>query len=319
MSSLGDKQRSETFRLHLTLPIVSSTTPQVRIELNGVQVLDWTDMTQDKSTLDWIHAYTTAVDATVGNYEVIYRSTLSGVLRYSRDNYDITVNDADSLATDIAAVPTVEEIDTELSTEHGGGAWDGGLGSGARSIIFNIKNGSAENVSGVKVSVHNNADDETPIAGPVTTDVNGNTTTLLLDDTGGNNYNVRLSNPGVIIGETESVAVTGDATINLTVVAFSITPPGDAELCKLWLSANTLENTVVTDHEIHISTMGQLTKVDGEVVSDTEDTFTYDAGNDTYYYNALQGAVVTIECDALNISKEITVPALTTQDVYDLL
>jgi hypothetical protein len=297
-------------------------------------------MTQGDSNLEWYYDYTTLANAPVGSYEVKYTAVIGGVTYYNYDYYDVTIADADSVTTDIAAseakidiidtnvdslivdvaaVPTVEEIDTELTAEHGAGAWNAGAGSGVITITISLKDGSANDVEGVKASVHNAANNDTVIAGPFTTDASGDTSSINLDDA--TTYNIRMYKGGAV-NETQSITTSGSATHELTVTVTTPTNPSDADLCRLRIYPITLSNVDITSLNIFISTTEKLTKVEGEFIKNTTGTFTYDSSTapDSYYFDAVQTSPVKITCNELGLSDyKITVPETATKDLSDLI
>jgi hypothetical protein len=320
MGYLGDKGRSEVMRFRLTLDAAPTGTPTITITRGQGTALDTpistANMTQGASTLEWYYDYTTEAAAQVGAYTAKYIAVIDGVNRYAYDQYDVTVNDADS-------IPTASEIDTELSGTHGVGSWlSSAVGNGAKAIIFNIKDGDTNNLEGVNISVHNAADDESPIYASGQTDTNGNSATFNLDAA---TYEVRLSKAGAIDSETETVVITGDATVNLTVVAQTVSNPSDPDVCRLRIYPITLGNADITDlaDNLTISSLEALTKVEGQFISNTSSTFTYDSSTDpdSYYFDAVRGSVVFIKCDILGIdtSAGITVPDLSSKDLTDLI
>lgn len=311
---LGEKQQSEAVRFHLTLDTAPTGTPQVKVEKQGAEILAADDMTVGASNLEWYYAYTTGGAATVGAYQVKYSAVIDGVTRYSYDSYDVSLVDIDD-------IPTVEEIDTELTTEHGAGDWTtAGAGAGARAIIFNIKDGDTNNLEGVNVSVHNSSDDDAPQYAIGQTDTDGNSPTFNLDDA---TYKVRLSKAGAITSETETVIVTESATHNLTVAAIVVSNPVDPDVCRLRIYPITLGNADITNlaDNLIISSHEALMKVEGQFISNVTATFTYDSATtpDSYYFDAVRGSTVYLKCDILGIGTNFDVPDLATKDITDLV
>lgn len=357
MSYLGEKLRSEAVRFYLTLDASPTGTPTVAVEKQGASILAATTMTQGASTLEWYYDYTTGGAALVGAYQVKYTAVIDGVTRFGYDQYDQTIADFDSLAADIdtvdtvvdailvdttaietntvnietkvdttivdiAAVPTVEEVDTELTSTHGAGSWQSSaVGSGAKAITINIKDGDTNNVEGVNVCVHNAANDENPTYASGRTDTNGNTPEFNLD---GNptTYSVRLTKGGAIVGETKEMIITTDATINFTVEATTASNPSDPDVCRLRIYPITLGNEDIVDlaDEIIISSQGSLTKINDQYIKNTEASFTYDSGTDpdSYYFDAVRGSTVHVTCAALGLDHDIIVPDEATKNISDL-
>lgn len=285
---LGELNRSETIRMFLTLDVAPSGTPTITIEKNGASILAATAMTQGLSTLDWYYDYTTAADAVVGAYQVRYTAVLSGTTRYDYDEYNISVYNVD----DIAA-----------------------LGDGVYNATINVKDDVPQNVADAYVSIHNSNDDDAIIASG-RTDAQGNVTLNI----SGNIY-VRVEKAGFNFTATAK-NITASATYNVTGTrALSIQNPSDADLCRLFLFPLTLDGQDVTSLTITISSKEALTKVNGEFIKNASDTFTYDntTDPDSYYFDAVQGSVVHVTADLLGIDNDVTVPAETTQNLYELI
>lgn len=328
---LGDKLRSEAMRFRLTFATAPTGTPTITITRGQGTALDTpistVNMTQGADTLEWYYDYTTEAAAQVGAYTAAYIATVSGVTRYDFDTFDVTIADADSIKAEtvliladtgttlpaaIDAVPTAGEIDTELSSSHGAGSWlSSTVGSGAKAITFNIKDGSANNLEGVNVCVHNAANDESPEYACGQTDTDGNAPEFNLDAA---TYSVRLTKAGAIVSETETVVITADATVNLTVVAQTVSNPTDPDVCRLRIYPITLGNADITDiaTSIKISSKEALMIVEDQVISNTSSTFTYDSSTtpDSYYFDAVRTATVNITCDVLGIDADVDVPDL---------
>jgi len=298
MAYIGNKTRAEVMRLWLTLDAAPTGTPTITITRGQGTALDTpiaaVNMTQGASTLEWYYNYTTEAAAQIGQYTAKYSAVVNTVTLTAYDSYDVSVNSLDDIGDD------TDTIIAGLS-----------ISAGARSIVINVKDGSANPVEGVKASVYNSANDDLPNFGNLITDTLGNTATINLDDA---TYTVRLWSGG-IVSENETIVVAASGTKDLTVVLFTIAAPSDPDLCRLWFSPKGLDNSDQASHTIRIASTSQLTIVDGVVIENTELTFTYDSGDKVYYFDAIQGAEVHITSDRFGINHDITVPALTTQDI----
>lgn len=236
---------------------------------------------------------------------------------------DIIDTNVDSILVDtdttipalIAAVPTVEEIDTELSDVHGAGAWGGASGTGVYTVTINVQADSSD-VADASITVHNSSNDDSPFSGVLVTDTNGNAVFSL--DIG--TYYVRTRKAAYTFSDTQ-IVVSASSTKNVTGTANAIGTPADAELCRLYIYPITLDNQDVANLKIHIKSDSVLTKVNGEFISNTSSEFTYDDGTtpDSYYFDALQTAVVHIKCIELGLDHDITVPAEDSKDLDDLI
>jgi hypothetical protein len=340
---LGELNQSEAIRLTLTLDTTPTGTPQIGIDKQGVEVLAETNMSG--SGLEWYYNYTTGAGATIGAYQVRYSAVISGTNRYAYDSYNISVNSVDDvkaetasiqtdttsieskvdivdtnidqLLIDVAAVPTVGEIDTELTSTHGAGLWNAGGGTGAYNATIHVQDGSAVDVPDAYVTIHNATDDDSPIVASGTTDINGDVV-LNLD---GNVY-VRVSKAGFNFTSTaKNITATGTYTVSGTTISYS--NPSDPDVCRLFLFPKTLDNQDITDlaSDIKISSKTALTKVDGIFIHNSSDTFTYNAATDpdSYYFDAVRTSNVHISSDLLGIDADVLVPDAASVDLDTLI
>jgi hypothetical protein len=301
-------------------------TPETGITYGNVTVyIQKEDGAQSEKTLaseDWTErghgiydiSFTAAELNTLGLFKYQVTDVQTEFIDY---NGVVTVETANlsDLDTDIAA--NQADLNTIISTGSTGPwtTYDGGLGTGQYTATINVKVASV-NVADAKVTIHNASNDDDPHYGPVTTDINGNAVFTIE----GNVY-VRVSKVGYSFTATAK-NITSTATYNVTGTAASITPPSDPDLCRLVLFPITLDNLDIADLVIHISSEENLTKVNGEFIKHAKDTFTINTATDpdSYYYDAVQGAVVHIWCADLGIDQNyITVPALSTVDLDTLI
>lgn len=257
-------------------------------KVNNKTILAATNMTEGASTLDWYYDYITASDAAVGAYQIKYSAVVSGTTYYAYGNYQVSIANLDAIKAD------TETIIANI-----------GVSAGARAIIFNVTDGTAPIIN-VKLSVHNSNNDDTPLFGILTTNALANTGTINLDD---GTYKVRVSKAGSIVSAIKTATVTASATINYTVVATTITPPADPELCKIIIYAITLGNVAATGLTINIISDENFTKVGSQYVKHASLPFSYDAVNGYYHFTALRGVDVEITCtEKLGFNHAVTVP-----------
>jgi hypothetical protein len=306
MAGLGPFKRGEKIPINLTLEATPTGTPQYRIlDADGVQTAALDDL--EGSGLYW-YVRTTPVTvpasgqgSAVGSYSIEYVAVIDGVTRYTHDNFEVTVNKIDDVKDD------TETIIANL-----------GVPVGARSIVFNVKDGTPNPVQGVKLSVHNSNNDDSPQFGILLTDGNGNTPTINLDDA---TYKIRVANHGIIVPEVETVVVTQSETINLTVAKIAITPPADPGLCKLFFFPQKISQTDVTDAKVRVRTSTALALVGGVYVDNRESLMVADTSTDpdNYYINAKIGAEVKIIGPIFGFNHDITVPNQATLDLSTLI
>jgi hypothetical protein len=296
MSFLGELNRSESIRLFLTLDAAPTGTPTVTIEKNGgsIQVAD--DMTQGLSNLEWYYDYTTGGSATVGTYQVRYTAVIDAVTRYAFDHYNVSINSID---------------DTKDAVDALGG------GVGAYEATINVKDQVPINIADAIVTIHNSNNDDDPIIARDTTNASGNVV-LNIDGT----VYVRIKKTGFNF-TAESINVTASGTYNVTGTSVTIQNPSDPDVCRLFIFPVTIGNTDITDLKIYIKSQEAFAKTDGGLfISNKTLEFTYDptTAPDSYYFDAIRGALVHIQSDFLGIDKEdLTVPDEATKDLDELI
>ncbi|MFC1856183.1 hypothetical protein ACFL2A_06550, partial [Thermodesulfobacteriota bacterium] len=309
-----------TIRFILELDSSPTGTPTVAVEQNGTSILAATNMTVVSGTnnLIWYYDYTTDSAAVIGAYQVKYSAVIDGVTRYAYEHYDVSLKSVDDVDSAVSAVPTVVEIDAQLTTFHGSGAWtDSGVGAGAYNATIHVQDGGLNDVSDAYVTVHNAADADTPIIASGTTDANGK---VILNIDG--NVYIRASKAGFNFTSTaHNIASSATYSVSGTVISYSA--PTDPELCRLYIYPITLDNASIVDlaASLTITSRDVLTKVNGEFVKNASMSFTYDATTtpDSYYFDALQGANVQITCDPLGIDHDLLVPLEVSKDLNDLV
>jgi hypothetical protein len=193
-----------------------------------------------------------------------------------------------------------------------------GVGTGNFEVTVNVKDQFANNVQGVQVTVHNAADDDDPLYGPLTTDASGDAVLFMLSAA---SYTVRGSKAGFSMSPT-AITVTGTSTKNVTGTTNVIPNPVAASVCRLFIYPVNLDNTDVKNLVIYAQTKELLSKSDGEFITNKQRKFTYNSSTtpDSYYYDAIQGETILITSLVLGLDKvEVDVPALSQKDLADLI
>ena len=348
--SLGTLKRGEEIRIILDLEDIPTGTPQFRIldssliptaplanfdgadkywyktgvtvplsgqgSAPGIYTLEGSAIIDGETVL--VHDDT--FEVSLNNIDDVKVET--SLIKTETDKIQTIDNNVDQVLLDIADVPTADEIDTVLSSAHTAGSWATGTGGdGIRNIIFNIKDQNGNNVPDVTIGIHDYDDSSSLIASGLT-DVNGNSTEIKLDDNP-LGYKVRLFKAAGIIGETENVIVSADATVNLTVVSYAFNPPVVDGLCTLYLYSSDLGNAQDTDINLRIYTKGRLTTISGKAISNTVLDFTWnndDPENPFLMFSAIYGAIVDIQSDDLTVLIEsFTVPSQSSYNLFQLL
>jgi hypothetical protein len=169
------------------------------------------------------------------------------------------------------------------------------------------------------VTIHNESDDDSPFYSALDTDLNGNTGAFSLDN---GTYYVRASKAGYVFVNSTITVASASATFNITGTTTTITAPSDPTLCKLYFFPKTLSNAEITSLECTITSSAPTwVKSNDQLISKDTGTFTYDSSTtpDSFYFNIIQGVTAYVKCKTLGISEEITIPAETTKNLYDLL
>jgi hypothetical protein len=192
-----------------------------------------------------------------------------------------------------------------------------GVGTGNFEVTINVKDQLANNVQGVQITIHNEADDDTPLYGPLTTDASGNAATFFLDG----NFTARGSKAGFNMSPT-AISVTGTSTKNVTGTTNVIPNPASIEVCRLFIFPIHLDATDVKNLTIYARTKDALSKTNGEFIMKKQNRFIYNPSTtpDSYYYDAIRGETVLITSEALGLdNEEVDVPAQATKDLSDLI
>jgi hypothetical protein len=193
-----------------------------------------------------------------------------------------------------------------------------GVGTGNFEVTINVKDQLSNNVADVSITIHNAADDDSPIYGPLLTATDGNTSEFMLADA---TYTVRGSKAGFSMSPT-AITVTATATKNVTGTVQVIPNPSDSSVCRLFIFPIYLDNTDVKNLSIFAWTKDKLSKTNGEFIINKKNRFVYNSATtpDSYYYDAIQGETIIINSPELGIDEEeIDVPALATKDLADLI
>lgn len=135
----------------------------------------------------------------------------------------------DALATAVDAVPTAAEVDTALTASHGAGLWSSSAGSGANTVTLTIDDGT-DPVVGVNVVIKNAAETAT-VAGPQTTDSDGQVV-FNLDD--GTYHAIVVSTPAYDTLAAQTLTVSGTTTDTYSLTAFDAGSPTEPSQCRVY-------------------------------------------------------------------------------------
>jgi hypothetical protein len=182
---------------------------------------------------------------------------------------------------------------------------DIGAGAGASSIIIHIKDSGDTPIPGVKVSIHNAANDDPAVVGSSTTDASGNTATRNIDD---GTYTIRSYKAGAV-SENDTIVVSGSATHDVTVTVSTTSNPTDPEVCRVRVAVTNISNADTTA-TIYGKTKNAYTEINGILIKNINGTFTRDTSTipDSYYLDMTRGALVEITDPQFGLNHEITVP-----------
>jgi len=171
---------------------------------------------------------TPLLTAATAMYSSVMRGTDSAALASVCTEARLAELDAAGLPADVAAVPTAAEIDIELSTQHGSGAWGGAAGSGSRTVTVTVTDGTDPQV-GVNVTITNQAETATA-AGPLTTDANGQAV-FYLDDAA--DYRAVPATTPLLSGGATNFTVSGATAVTCAMTAATLPTPAPASYCNV--------------------------------------------------------------------------------------
>jgi hypothetical protein len=138
--------------------------------------------------------------------------------------------------------PSVTDIDTELTAEHGSGAWTSVAGGGARSVTIQTQEIDTTPISSVVVTVYTDSA-RTNLFATVNTGVTGIADAIGMNDA---TYYWAAAKTGVTFTSGSfTVSATSTKTINGTVNTPSL--PSAAELCVLFGTIKDATGTVIAD------------------------------------------------------------------------
>jgi hypothetical protein len=148
-----------------------------------------------------------------------------------------------ALKTLLDALPTAAEIDTELTSSHGSGAWtSGSAGSGANTVTVTASDGAGTLANNVKLTMQ---DSEGNTVGVLTTDSLGVATFYLDDGT----YTLVSATTTSWVGESNEETVSGDTDIALTLTAQTLPTPSSADKYTIIINAADEHDTLVGSAE----------------------------------------------------------------------
>lgn len=203
-----------------------------------------------------------------------------------RENYLIS----ETLFDDI---PTVSEIDTQLSSTHGDGSWEEvpGPGEGANPVTITVRDvDTLVPIPSALVQVRNLG--ETVLLAMLETDVNGQCGFLLDNGT----YKVRLRKLGsYTFTNPKTLVVSGSTSAIYTGSVFSPGTPSSPELCLVYSWEQSLQGVgLAVEVKAKVTGTRNFLKTNPRIMG-TEKTTTSDDGADGYWSLSLIRSVEFVE------------------------
>lgn len=238
---------------------------------------------------------------------------------------DIALSDYDpptKSEMDIAidALPTAAEIDTELTSSHGSGAWtSGSAGGGANTVTVTASDGAGTLANNVKITAQ---DGDGNTVGVLTTDSLG-VCEFKLDD---GDYTLSTSTTSMWESSSNDVTVSGDTDVALTLTPQATPSVAEGDYCRVHVYARE-ENgdipsggTFSVDRVISPDTTGSGTSTVTIVLGDNSDALDNEGHA---YLDILQGAKVDLSLTTHGrktpINKRgVTIPAESAKSWEDL-
>ena len=202
-------------------------------------------------------------------------------------------------------LPTAAEVDTELSSAHGSGSWEGTL-TGASQVTITVTDG-VDPLEGVQVDVYDSGN--TTILRQGFTDVAGEVT-FAIDD---GSYKVRLSLSLYAFTVPEDLTVSGNTADTYTgATLVSIDPPAGANLCRIFGTMVDAAGNAVAGATVE-AMAGVPQVVAGKHLGDPSTSTTTNASG-AFTLDLERTSRVRFRCERAAVDAVLTVPDATTQD-----
>lgn len=204
---------------------------------------------------------------------------------------------------------TVEEIDTELTTNHGSGSWQSVAGSvGVGPVTVNIVDQFAAAVIGANVVITDTVGSG-DYSGGGTTDGNGD---VIIDALATGDYTIVATATGYEIPDTALTVTSVAQDVDIVAEKRVINAPSDPTLGTLFGDTVKITGTAAVGVEVIAKkTSADVVYVDGNAVTKYERTTTTDA-NGQFTIDLLKDVELTIKIDQLDYEEDITLTADTT-------
>jgi hypothetical protein len=242
----------------------------------------------------------TGVNTVLGFFKALLSKTatvptdIGGTFDPAADSTE-AIRDRGDAAWGAGAVPTVEDIDAELTAQHGDGSWQSAAGgTGANVVTLTLHDADAAAVPNIACVVRNTAEDA--ILAQATTDENGQVE-LQLDD---GSYKVRYGPSGFyIFSNPYDLTVSGATAGTFTCEAVALPTPAAPDLCVCYVDVRYVDGGSLVKAKEASLTIESVVSPEwsgGEtdaVLARTGTTYESD-GSGRIQFNAVRGATLQI-------------------------
>lgn len=248
---------------------------------------------------------------TLTSFGTLVDDTASAVWSYSArtlTSFETLVSDIWNSVTRTLTqnIPTVAEIDTQLSNSHGAGLWGYVAGTGAYQIIIETwLTGNIAPIAETIISIWNEG--QTLQLRNGRTDNNGEITTAIDEGT----YKIRLTKAGYNFTVPETITVTQNATFRLYGNQINIGTPNSANTCRIWEylfkpdDSGAIENVIAKAKIISLPYDYSGKLFAGDIIEGT-----YNSGTGLIYWDIVWGATVYFEIKEFGVRITKIIPSV---------
>jgi len=296
----------------ITGPIAISGTATTTVNLYGVSS-SLTDTSSNTTVSDETTSQDNVRDSLIDDATRFSGADVAAILADTADMQPKLGTPSADLAADIAAVtaPTVGEIDTELTSNHGSGSWAATAGGGAYSVVIATKEADLTPISNVAVSIYTDSA-RTNLFASVDTGVTGSADAIGMNAA---QYYWAAAKAGTTF-TSGSFTISAGSTETLTGTVISVTAPSQVDGCTVYgdladIGGTAVQNTVTASAQTP-------TELSGWVYVDDDVTAVADS-NGRWELELKQGANVRLDLPDTRRSGVYTIPATSTAAFVDLV
>ncbi len=216
-----------------------------------------------------------------------------------------------NLDTQISAIPTVGDINTELSAQHGAGVWGASGGSGDYTVTLTIRNADTlDTLREALVTVKDVGD--TTIVDQKRADLGGETVFSLDAAT----YSLHVSLPG-FESLVQNLVVSANTSQNIDVTPIAVGTPSAPDLCRVYgyeyLNGTAVEGRVV------LANLQDTPQSSGTVLLEQVTAQTETDSDGYWYLDLVIGKNYKIKLAGAGVQQVITVPDTVSVNIVDLI